>query len=89
MSLSALLSETRCRSGEKAISAIAIIEMFIPCACDRGVNSIVHTPECGSRRFFCIDGVHLDCLDHFLLETNKKHTHTDEMSTTSVKCRPI
>ena len=38
MSLSALLSETRCRSGEKAISAIAIIEMFIPCACDRGVE---------------------------------------------------
>jgi hypothetical protein len=30
--------------------------MFIPCACDRGVDSIVHTPECGSRRFFCIDG---------------------------------
>ena len=89
MSLSALLSETRCRSGEKAISAIAIIEMFIPCACDRGVDRIVHTPECGSRPFFCIDGVHLDCLDHFLLETNKKHTHTDEMSTANVKCRPI
>ena len=49
--------------------------MFIPCACDRGVESIVHTPECGSRRFFCIDGVHLDCLDPFLLETNS-HTHT-------------
>ena len=56
---------------------------MLPCACDRGVDSIVHTPECGSRRFFCIDGVHLDCLDHFLLETNKKHSHTGEISTTN------
>jgi hypothetical protein len=48
--------------------------MFIPCACDRGVDSIVHTPECGSRRFFCIDG-----LDHSLLETNTHtQTHTTE-----------
>ena len=60
-------------SGEGDI-CIAIIEMFILC-CNGGINSTVITPECGLRRFICIDGVHLDCLDHVLLETKRKH-HT-------------
>ena len=70
----------------QATSAFAIIEMYILCACDGGGNSIVCTPECGLRRFICIDGVHLDCLDHVLMETKKKHTHTHtgEISTTNV-----
>jgi hypothetical protein len=41
-------------SGEGDI-CIAIIEMFILC-CNGGINSTVITPECGLRRFICIDG---------------------------------
>ena len=33
---------------------------------------------------YCIDGAHLDSLDHVLTETKKKHTQTGEVSTTNV-----
>ena len=33
---------------------------------------------------YCIDGAHLDSLDHVLTETKKKHTRTGEVSTTNV-----
>ena len=85
-------SETRCRtrSRQKVTCASAIIEVFIPLACDCGGNS---TPECGlqlnKRRLVCIGGVHLDCLYHFLLETKKKHTHTHRGDQYNErKCRP-
>ena len=80
------MSETRCRSRQKVTSASAIIEVFIPFACDCGGNS---TPECGLRRLVCIGGAHLDCLYHFLLETKKKHTHTHRGDQYNErKCRP-
>jgi hypothetical protein len=85
-------SETRCRSRQRVTCASAIIEVFIPLACDCGGNS---TPECGlqlnKRRLVCIGGVlvHLDCLYHFLLETKKKHTHTHRGDQYNErKCRP-